>query len=125
VFQDLAPVLKIHKWLGKYGLIAIFLHPILITISYGESWLYSFIPQLSTVAERHIMLGQIPFWLLLIVWLTSAIVRDRIAFRPWRYIHWLAYICVTFALLHVPDLGSQESTVTAVKAIYLCSRSSI
>jgi hypothetical protein len=37
VFRDLAPVLKIHKWIGKYGTLAIFLHPVLITFSYGDT----------------------------------------------------------------------------------------
>ena len=39
IFDDLAPVLRIHKWLGKYGTLAIFIHPLLITFSYGESLL--------------------------------------------------------------------------------------
>jgi predicted ferric reductase len=95
---------------------AIFAHPILITISYGEQWLYSVIPQVGTVAERHMLLGQIALWLLVIVWVTSALARGRLSFRTWKYIHWLAYICVPFALLHVPDLGSQEATSVAVKA---------
>lgn len=51
LFRDLAPVLRIHKWLGTYGVTAIFAHPILITISYGEQWLYSVIPQVGTVAS--------------------------------------------------------------------------
>jgi len=116
LFHDIAPVLAIHKWLGKYGIIAIFLHPVLITLSYGESWLYSLIPQASTLAERHILLGQIAVWLLAIVWVSSAFLRGRIAFRPWKYIHYLAYICIPFALLHVPDLGTQTMRSTVVKA---------
>lgn len=116
VFRDLAPVLKIHKWIGKYGTLAIFLHPVLITFSYGEHWLYSFTPQLGTVAERHTLLGQIALWVLLGVWVTSALVCDKLSFRTWRYLHWLAYICVPFALLHVPDLGSQETSSVLVKA---------
>lgn len=119
LFHDIAPVLTIHKWLGKYGIIAIFLHPVLITLSYGESWLYSLIPQVSTLTERHVLLGQISLWLLAVVWVSSALLRGRIAFRPWKYIHYLAYICIPFALLHVPDLGSQTMRSTVVKAYLL------
>lgn len=118
IFKDLAPVLTIHKWLGKYGTVAIFLHPLFITVSYSESLLYSVIPKLSTVSERHILLGQIALWLLVTVWVTSALVRDRLSWRTWRYLHWLAYITIPFALLHVPDLGSQEQIHIMVKAYF-------
>lgn len=115
IYSDLAPVLSIHKWLGKYGSIAVFLHPILITISYGETWLYSIIPKVGTVAERHILLGQIALCLLALTWGISFFMRKKLAYRPWKYTHYLAYICVPFALLHVPDLGSQEQTYLVVK----------
>lgn len=116
LFQDLAPILKVHKWLGKYGTLAIFLHPLFITISYGEGWVYSFVPRFDSVANRHMLLGQIALWLLIIVYVTSALVREKLSFRAWKYLHWLAYISVPFALLHVPDLGSQEATSVVVKA---------
>lgn len=118
VFRDLAPVLSIHKWLGKYGPLAIFIHPLLITFSYGESWLYSFLPQVATEFQRHVTLGRIGFWVLLLTWVTSALLRDRIAFRPWKYLHYLAYLCIPFALLHVPDVGSYYMQHTVVKGYY-------
>jgi predicted ferric reductase len=118
-FTDLAPVLNIHKWIGKYGTLAIFIHPVLITISYGASWLYSFIPALSTWTERHILLGQIAFWVLLLIWIVSALVRDKISWRVWRYLHALAYLCVPFVLLHIPDLGSQQRAHPFVNAYFM------
>jgi predicted ferric reductase len=118
IFKDIAPILSIHKWLGKYATPMIFAHPILITYSRGEAWFYSLIPQFATKSERHILLGQIAILLLLITWFVSAYLRERIGFRPWKYIHYLAYICVPFALLHIPDLGSQEQTFPLVKFYY-------
>ncbi|MEO5949725.1 MAG: ferric reductase-like transmembrane domain-containing protein [Candidatus Saccharimonas sp.] len=118
VFTDLAPVLRIHKWLGKYGTLAIFIHPLLITFSYGESLLYSFIPLIGTWAERHILLGQLAFWVLLNIWVGSALIRGRMPWRVWKYMHYLAYICVPFVLLHIPDLGSQQRTYPLVNAYF-------
>ncbi|MFZ1258141.1 MAG: ferric reductase-like transmembrane domain-containing protein [Candidatus Saccharimonas sp.] len=115
VFYDLAPVLRIHKALGKYGTLLIFAHPLLVTYSYGEQLFYSVIPNISTQASRHILLGQIAIWLLAIVWVTSALIRKRLSWRAWRYLHWLAYIAIPFALLHVPDLGSQTQAHRIVK----------
>lgn len=119
VFRDLAPVLKIHKWLGKYGALAIFLHPLLITVSYGESWLYSFIPQLSTEFERHVTLGRIAIALILLTWGVSWFLRKKMSFRPWKYLHYLSYICVPFALLHVPDVGPNYMHHTIVKTYFI------
>lgn len=118
VFKDLAPVLSIHKWLGKYGVLVIFLHPLLVTFSFGESLLYSFIPAIGTLYERHVTLGRISFWMLILTWVISALLRDRMAFRPWKYLHYLAYICVPFALLHVPNVGSHYMSSTAVKTYF-------
>lgn len=118
VFKDLAPVLSIHKWLGKYGVLAIFLHPLLVTFSFGESLLYSFIPEVGTLYERHVTLGRISFWLLMLTWVTSALLRDRIKFRPWKYLHYLAYICVPFALLHIPNVGSHYMSSRAVQIYF-------
>jgi len=117
-FQDLAPVLQIHKWLGKYGTLLVFLHPILITYAYGESLLYSVLPHVSTQFERHVTLGRIALLILAVVWFTSAIVRGKIKFRPWKYIHYLIYIALPFGFLHVPNVGSQYMSQRAVQAYF-------
>lgn len=120
VFRDLAPMLSIHKWLGKYATPLIFIHPILITFSRSEVWFFSLIPQVSTGSGRHILLGQIAAGLLALTWFVSAYLRERIGFRPWKYLHYLAYICVPFALLHALDFGSQEQSHILVRAyLYL------
>lgn len=116
--KDLAPVLKIHKWLGKYGSLAIVLHPLLIVFSYGESLLYTIIPQLGSEFERHVTLGRISFLIIILVWVTSAVLRDKIKFRPWKYLHYLAYISLPFALLHVPDVGSHYESSQIVKLYF-------
>lgn len=118
IFRDLAPVLTIHKWLGKYGTLAIFVHPVLIAYSYGVSLLYAILPDASTRFESHVTLGRISLGIIAILWLTSAILRSRISFRPWRYIHLLGYIALPFAFLHVPDVGSQFMASTAVKGYF-------
>lgn len=119
IFKDIAPVLSIHKWLGKYAIPMIFFHPLLITYSRSEPWLYSLTPHIGTSSERHILLGQIAISLLAFTWFVSAYLREKIGFRPWKYLHYLAYLCVPFALLHIPNLGSQVLTHPFVKAYYL------
>ena len=117
-FRDLAPLLKIHSWLGKYGLVLILLHPLLITLSYGESLLYMFVPHIGTAFERHVTLGRIAFLVLIVIWITSALLRGKIKYRPWKYIHFLTYIALPFSLLHIPLIGTQLLAHPALKIYY-------
>ncbi len=117
-FVDQASVLRAHSWLGKYGTLLIFLHPILITISYSESVLYSFLPLLSTEFETHVTLGRIAFLALLIIWVTSALTRGKLSYRAWKYVHFLSYAAVPFALLHIPDTGSSYATEIAARLYF-------
>lgn len=118
VFKDLASVLSIHKWLGKYGSAAILLHPLLIVLGYGESLLYIVLPELGMEFGRHVTLGRLAFLLVLITWFLSYFFRKKLGFRPWKYIHYLAYICVPFVLLHVPDIGSNIISSASVWAYF-------
>ncbi len=117
-FVDTAPVLKIHSWLGKYGSVAILLHPLLVIYAYGESLLYTVVPHISSLSERHITLGRISFLLIAVIWITSSTLRKQIPYRAWKYIHYLAYISLPFALLHVPNIGSAYLTQMSVKVYY-------
>lgn len=105
-FDDVPKTLKIHSWLGKYGTLLIFLHPLLITYSYGEGLFYSFIPNLSTDFNQAVTYGRLAFFILLAVWVTSALLRGNIKYRPWKYIHYLVYFMLPLIFLHVPDVGS-------------------
>ena len=116
VFTDMAGVLKIHEWIGKYGVLLIFLHPIFILCSYGESLLYLVLPQVGTTFQNHVTLGRISLYVLLVVWFVSAIIRGKIAYRPWKYLHYFAYIALPFAILHVPDNGTTYMSSIAAKA---------
>lgn len=117
-FRDIAPIMRIHRLLGTYGAIAILLHPILIILSYGESILYTVVPQLGNQFERHVTLGRLSFLLFAVVWLSSALLRKKIGYRTWKYIHYLAYICLPFALLHIPGIGTQFMSAYAIKIYF-------
>ncbi len=122
VFKDLAPVFTIHKSLGKWGSIAFLLHPLLVAYSYFELKLqaltYVILPDISAATERHITLGRIAFYLILIIWVSSKLIRKQIGFRAWKYLHYFAYIALPFVLLHVPELGSQYAAHTFVKLYF-------
>lgn len=116
--KDMSIVNSIHKFLGKYAALLIFLHPLFITISYGESWLYSFLPDISTEFEKTVTFGRIAFGILLIIWVSSALLRSKMGYRPWKYLHLLAYASLPFALLHIPDTGSTFAHAVAAKIYF-------
>ena len=118
IFHDIAPIMRIHRWLGTYGAVFILLHPILIILSYGESILYTIVPSLGSEFERHVTLGRIAFLMFAVVWITSALLRSKMGYRPWKYIHFLSYICLPFALLHIPGTGSQFASHAFVQAYF-------
>jgi DMSO/TMAO reductase YedYZ heme-binding membrane subunit len=61
-----------------------------------ENILWIFTPSFITETEFHITLGRFALVLTLIVWITSAIVRSKIKWRPWKYIHLLSYPILFF-----------------------------
>lgn len=108
---NFAEKIKVHKNLGIYGTILIFLHPLLITIGYGYGLFYSFLPDLSSGYDKAVTYGRIAFYLLIIIWVTSALLKSRIKYRPWKYLHYLTYPALFFSLLHIPSIGpSFDST---------------
>jgi predicted ferric reductase len=104
-FKDLAWTMKIHQWLGKYGIALVFLHPLLTAYYYGENMLTYSLPNISTFNERQITYGRLAIYALFLVWLTSAIVRSKIAYRPWKYLHYSAYIVLPLSLVHTKELS--------------------
>lgn len=106
-FKDIPKTLRIHRWLGTYGILLIFLHPILIAISEAKNLLaYTFIPNTSTNYEKIVTYGRVAFMLLALTYISSAILRSHIAFRPWKYIHLTSYIILPLSFLHAPKIGS-------------------
>lgn len=64
-------------------------------------------------------LGAVAFDLLLAVAITS-LVRRRIGYRAWRFVHWLAYACWPVALVHSLGTGSDVKSVWSLTLTALC-----
>lgn len=125
-FDNLARNLKLHRTLGKYGVLLIFLHPLLILVNYGQSFTYLFQPSLATEFEEHVTFGRLALYALVILWVSSAFLRAKIGFRPWKYIHYIAYPTLLSALLHVPEVGHsyRDSVIrsywTGIVVVVIC-----
>lgn len=115
---DLQWSIGLHKNLGIYGTLLIFLHPLLIMYSYGEDFLYTIVPNVSSTFEYYVTLGRFAFIILLIIWATSALLRGKIKYRPWKYIHYLTYVLLPFSLLHAPPIGTTLNNSPLVLAYW-------
>lgn len=83
------------------------------------------IPFVSRYRPLWVGFGAVAFDLLLALILTS-LLRARVGFRAWRYVHWLAYASWPVALVHALGTGSDARTgwfgvlaVAAVAAVVL------
>lgn len=117
--RDYVSMIKIHIFLGIYGLFLVLAHPFLEMISYGKNFTFLLIPDLSYELGRHVTLGIVAFYLYLFVWLSSALTRDKISYRIWRYLHYLAYPMLFFAFIHAVEIGTFLSTFILLKAYFV------
>lgn len=117
--KDYSQILRLHNILGKYGLLLVFAHPIFIAISYGERFLYCLVPSTSDEFNIYVTLGRIALYILLAVWISSAVLKSNLKYRPWKYIHLLSYIVIPIFLLHIPKTGSSYSASIATKLYFL------
>lgn len=117
-FKDYAKTIKLHSWIGKYGTLLIFLHPILVMISYSKSLFFVILPSFSSEFENAITYGRAALWIILVIWISSALLKSKVSYRPWKYLHLGAYISIPFALLHVPDTGSSYAASISAKLYF-------
>lgn len=97
---------KFHQYLGQYGILFVFVHPVLDMVVRLESITWLFVPSFLVSNETYVTFGRFALILSLLVWVTSAIVREKIQWRPWKWVHLLAYPTLLFAFMHVPNLGT-------------------
>jgi predicted ferric reductase len=119
---DLKSVLDLHKKLGKYGVVFVLLHPFMEMYNYleGFSWIYT--PTMITESELHISLGRFALLLYLIIWISSAILREKLRYRPWLYLHYLTYPMLFLALSHIDEIGSFTKESLILSSFFMLAR---
>jgi len=109
-----------HRLNGKACLVLILAHVILITVGYSQ------FDHISVTAEVTSLLGTYPYMvratigtgLLILVVVTSfMIVRRRLSYEPWYFVHLTAYLAVLLAWYHQIPTGN-EFVANATAATY-------
>ena len=120
ITPDFAKIMKLHRWLGTWGVVLLFAHPLLLTLGFGESLLYSVVPNFASSYEQAVTLGRVALWLLPVVWISSALLRKQMTRRPWKSLHVAAtYPMIFFMLWHIPLSGSSYATSVAARLYFL------
>ncbi len=98
--NNLNAVLTFHKNLGKYGSLIIFSHPLAMLVYYQKDLIWLIKPDFSSDFNTWVGLGRVALFLLLIIWISSALIRNRITYKFWKYLHFLSYPTLILALIH-------------------------
>lgn len=117
--NDTVLINRWHKQIGIYGMLFFFAHPLLSMMSRLEDFSWIFVPDFSTGTSTYISLGKIAFILLIIIWITSAIIREKIKWRPWKYIHLLSYPVIILAFIHVTYIGTFYHSYIGIRIIWM------
>ena len=115
---DTVALHKFHKITGIYGTLLVFAHPLLEMMRGLENLLWLFIPNFSSEIDTHLSMGRIALVLLLIIWVSSALVREKIRWQPWKFLHLLAYPALFLVFLHAYELGTYTESYPIVKSVW-------
>lgn len=121
ISKDWIWIMQLHKTIGIYGFLLILMHPIFILFSYSESIRFLFVgdklpsDEGFTEFDQSVILGRIALYILAFVWITSAILRKKLGFRPWKYLHYLSYLIPPIVFAHASAIGSQINSSDGIQ----------
>jgi len=111
--------MKLHIFLGVWGMFFVLVHPILEMFSYMEKITFLFLPDLSSSINIHITYGRFALLLVLLIWLTSTFLRKYVSHKKWLNIHYLSYPMMFFVFVHALDIGSFLTNFILIKIYWL------
>jgi predicted ferric reductase len=79
----------------------------------------AFVPFASSYKAGWLSLGAVALDLLIALVVTS-LVRDRLGYRAWRRVHWLAYACWPVAVAHGLGIGTDRSVTWVIVMTLVC-----
>ena len=103
-----ATFVKLHIMLGVWGMFFVLIHPILEIKIYGLSSLFGY----------NFLYGEIAFFFALLIWITSAFIRNKLSYKKWLNIHYLSYPLMFFVFVHALTMGSFLRTFIFIKGYW-------
>ena len=104
---DVISVINLHRWIGINSLLFFLLHPLALffdSVLNRNDLLIKIIP--SSNYDVQIIYGEIALVVVLVIWLSSYLVRKNIAFKWWKLIHYLTYLVLPITYIHADQIGT-------------------
>jgi sulfoxide reductase heme-binding subunit YedZ len=79
----------------------------------------AFVPFASSYKAAWLSLGAVALDLMLALVVTS-LLRDRLGYRSWRRVHWLAYACWPVAVAHGVGIGTDRRATWVIALDLVC-----
>jgi len=114
-----ANFMKLHIFLGVWGMFFVLIHPILEMFIYFENITFIFLPDISSFFNIHVTLGRMAFLLVILVWLTSTFLRQNISYKKWINIHYLSYPMMFFVFIHALEIGSYINAFIFIRLYWI------
>jgi hypothetical protein len=111
----------LHRYVSLLVLVFLALHILTAVLDSFATigLLEAVVPFIGSYRPVWLGLGALAFDLLLAVAITS-LIRQRVGYRAWRAVHWLAYACWPIALMHSLGTGSDVKSVWSLMLTALC-----
>lgn len=104
---DLATVIALHKDLGIYSVILLFIHPLYKQIdSFFNNGSLKLLPSLETRFDQMVVVGEIGLVLVLVTWVLGYLIKKYITFRFWKFTHLATYLVMPIVYVHATQIGS-------------------
>ena len=111
--------IKLHIFMGTYGFFFIMTHPILELLVYGEKISFLFFPDLSNNFGIYVAFGRSALYLYLFVWISSALMRNKIPYKLWKYLHYLSYPSLALVFIHAVKVGTLLNTYPPLRYYWI------
>lgn len=112
--SDFFAVNNIHKWLWIWSFAAIIVHPIAVLIAYWSSFLFLFERSFANKYAIWITAWRIARQLIMVVFVTSVVVRKFLKYKIRHSLHLLTYAAILLVWLHGLFTGTMINWITAV-----------
>lgn len=112
---------ELHRSVSMVAIVFLAIH-VLTTVldSYvATGWLSPFVPFLSHYKPLGVALGAVALDLVLAVW-ASSLLKVRLRYESWRFIHWFSWIAFSSAMVHAVVTGTDTRSGAGLAVVALC-----
>lgn len=119
ILIDLVWVNKLHQYMGIYGSLIIFAHPIVLFVNRGIERYLPYAMNFNNPRSAYILLGEIAVLITLSTWFGSAFMRRKVPYRTWKRLHLINYAILPLALIHALSLGAGISSSINIRIYFI------